>query len=93
MAKAFQINGTPLTSEVMDIGIDAKTGNAIMRWTNNANTILNQINATPIKRYKEYFITGIWNGIHNTLRLYVNGAYDGQVNGNAFAIAAQVPII
>ena len=81
----LQINGTPLTSEVMDIGIDAKTGNAIMRWTNNANTILNQINATPIKRYKEYFITGIWNGVNNTLSLYVNGAYDGQVNGNGTA--------
>ncbi len=78
----LQINGTPLTSEVMDIGVDAKTGNAVMRWTNNANTILNQVNATPIKRYKEYFITGIWNGVNNTLGLYVNGAYAGQVNGN-----------
>ena len=78
----LQINGTPLTSEVMDIGVDAKTGNAVMRWTNNANTILNQINATPIKRFKEYFITGVWNGFNNTLSLYVNGVYEGQVNGN-----------
>ena len=78
----LQINGTPITTQVINIGVDGASGNFVTRWSNDANTILYDFNSKSVQVDNKYFVAGIWNGENNTLSLYVNGKYAGFAYGN-----------
>ncbi len=61
-----------LTKETISIGINGTKG-PFMRWgyTSNSLAILDQGN--PMAKGSWHMVTGVWNGVANTLSLYVDG--------------------
>ena len=66
----------------MDIGVAGSGGNAVIRWSNYANTFADQPAGGTIAPNTWYLITGVWSGFNNTLSIYVNGKLVATGNGN-----------
>jgi hypothetical protein len=68
-----EIYGNQNTHETLDIGVTGAGGNAVIRWSNQANTFQNQPAGGTISPGRWYLVTGVWNGNKNTLSVYING--------------------
>jgi len=77
-----EIYGNQNTHETLDIGVTAPSGNAVIRWSNQADTFQNQPGGGIIKPNIWYLVTGVWNGGTNTLSIYLNGMLVATGSGN-----------
>ena len=77
-----EISGEPYTHETLDIGVAGSGGNAVIRWSNYANTFADQPAGGTIAPNTWYLVTGVWSGFNNTLSIYVNGKLVATGNGN-----------
>ena len=77
-----EVSGEPYTHETLDIGVVGSGGNAVIRWSNYANTFQDQPAGGTIAPNTRYLVTGVWSGFNNTLSIYVNGKLVATGNGN-----------
>ncbi|MGC8495854.1 MAG: LamG-like jellyroll fold domain-containing protein [Candidatus Micrarchaeia archaeon] len=77
-----ELYGNQNTKETLDIGVTAASGNAVIRWSNQANSFQNQPAGGIIKPNTWYLVTGVWNGNKNTLSIYINGTLVATGAGN-----------
>ncbi|EQD50781.1 LamG domain protein jellyroll fold domain protein, partial [mine drainage metagenome] len=77
-----EVSGEPYTHETLDIGVTGSSGNAVIRWSNYANTFQNQYGGGTIAPNTWYLVTGVWSGFNNTLSVYVDGKLVATGAGN-----------
>ncbi|MGC8537475.1 MAG: LamG-like jellyroll fold domain-containing protein [Candidatus Micrarchaeia archaeon] len=77
-----EISGEPYTHETLDIGVTGSNGQAVIRWSNYANTFADQPAGGTIAPNTWYLVTGVWSGFNNTLSIYVNGKMVATGTGN-----------